>query len=152
MEMSFTDKVKFTEPLIDLEMPGISLRKLIKNHKQILSRLYETREPVVLTIEKQSVLLCDPRGYYELECKRHTLFQLFIDLEEALKTAPVEFNEPDLRELEDLRLRAAESKRRLKDLKREKRGESENLSLIQQRIAVVEASLKARDQKSEDSP
>jgi hypothetical protein len=147
MKMSFADKVKFTEPLIDMELPRVSLTKLRKEHPEIIARLYETGEPVILVIDGHRVLLCDPRGYEELERKRHTLFVRLLDLEEALKTETfsVGFDDTDWRELEDLKLKETESRRRLKDLSRDRSYERKSLASIQDRIAAVEASLKTKD-------
>ena len=68
------DIAEFLKPLIDISTcDETSLTNLMRNRKEIISKLNETGRPVLLRTDSQTLLLCDAKTYFDLEMRRRCI-------------------------------------------------------------------------------
>ena len=95
------DIVEFLKPLIDiLKCDMISLTNLMKNRKEIISKLKVIGRPVLLRIDNQTLLLCDAKTYSDVETRRMGIISQFKSVEDALQVGKVDFADPRFIELD----------------------------------------------------
>jgi hypothetical protein len=74
--LSFEEIEKLVEPLFDLSRcERISLNSLRNNYETIIAKLHETGYPVLLTMQGQSLFLCDPESFKDLEERRRRILE-----------------------------------------------------------------------------
>jgi hypothetical protein len=103
------------EPLLPLDRDYTTCTALLRDHKQILAKLYETGRPLLLEVGGHRLLLSDPSQFYDLENRRRALLLGCKTVEQALQVGKVELPDERINELARLREQIADEKRKLRE-------------------------------------
>lgn len=143
--MPFKEIEKLLDPILDLATcECTSLTDLKQNHKTIIANLYETETPILLRIHEHTLLLCDPKAYYDLENRRRWVLEGCKAVEELVSVGAISLPDERIRKLADLKTQIAATKRRLAELKRNTKAGEKNLLSMKAAADALAVELKER--------
>lgn len=101
--LSFDEFAKFLEPIVNvLNCDRTSLTNLRQNYRKVISKLNQTGRPVLLTIQGQTLLLCDANLYFSLENKRRSILSRFKSVEDAIQIGKIDPSDDKIVRLQNL--------------------------------------------------
>ncbi len=100
-KLTLSDIATFLAPFVDITTcDRTTLRNLRLNHKEVVSKLNQTGRLLLLTIEGETLLVCNAKVYFDLENKRRFLLARFKSVEDALQVGRINMADPKICELE----------------------------------------------------